>query len=251
MKKALVLVSVAAACLLVGCNEDAKPVTQKQEQEQPSKSQQTVTIDEKKTAIVIDPLQVAIQNKENDMQLDLTVPQVSGMKNKAKQQEMNAYFLDIAEQLKKETIEAEEQVGAEGIHASASLTFTPKMNNEQFISLLLDGYMYLGGAHGDVLKYTFVYDIEQEKELTLADVFESSDYTTSLQPMIMDSLKEQGLDSTLLVDFSGIRVDQPFYLTKDELVIVFDKYEYTAGVAGAPEIPITKKELPSLKEKFK
>jgi hypothetical protein len=196
---------------------------------------------------------VADEN-HNGMAIVIKVPQIQGMKNEAKQKEINEKFIQRGKVLEEETRKTEEGLkGLEGmeLHAEGIMNFEVKWTSENVLSILIDQYVYSGGAHGISVKMPFNYDLKQDKELTLADVFADANYVQELSAIVKENVAKSELKNYMFEDFKQIKPNEKFYLTKDHVVLVFDMYEYTAGAAGSPEVKMAKPSLPILKNEYK
>ncbi|WP_102347731.1 RsiV family protein [Bacillus sp. Marseille-P3661] len=116
---------------------------------------------------------------------------------------------------------------------------------------MINEYVYSGGAHGTPIKIDFTYDIKEEKENSLMDLFKTDDFVHVLTELAKENIQNSDIKDLLFNDFEQIRKEQDFYLTDDALVLIFGQYEYTAGAAGSPEFFIEKEHLEILKDKFK
>jgi len=80
-------------------------------------------------------------------------------------------------------------------------------------------------------------DLNTGQVYTLKDLFQQgTDYIMLLNKIIKEQFQENGLP--VLNEFKGITVNQDFYLTKRDLVIYFQAYEYTPGYVGIPEFAV-------------
>lgn len=192
--------------------------------------------------------------EEVGMFLDISYPELSGMKNAKKQAELNAEFLETAKTIEVQTREDEKELVEAGAapHAGGSLNVTTYVNNAELISLNLTGYLYSGGANGTPFHKPFVYDLKEERKVTLADLFEGNTIPEKeLIALLNDLFRNTDYGDLLLEEITSLSPEQGFYLTEHEVVFTFGKYEYTAGAAGAPEISVAKASMPHLKVKYR
>lgn len=131
-------------------------------------------------------------------------------------------------------------------------------NNNGILSAHSTVYYYTGGAHGMSYIIPYNYRLEDGKELTLKELFkEGYDYKKVINEKIkilrdkMDEEykseyiksggKESDYKSLFFEEFKGIKDDQKFYITNDDIVIYYDHYEIAPYAFGMPKfnIPIS------------
>jgi len=115
------------------------------------------------------------------------------------------------------------------------------------LSLIFNESKYLGGAQPSSAIYTFNFNLEQGRQLTLKDLFKgSSAYLEILSQYIRESLIENRVLSFKLDDAWVIKGSQPlesnfkhFVIKENSLVILFEKYQIGPAFIGEPflEIP--------------
>jgi hypothetical protein len=102
-----------------------------------------------------------------------------------------------------------------------------------------DEAYYVGAAHGSYnIKYTNI-DLKENKLLTEADLFKPGT-EEKLSALILNGLRNKygdGLDN-LLLDRDDVRPNGNFYISKGELVYVYNEYEIAAYAVGVVEAPI-------------
>ncbi|MGL5150299.1 MAG: DUF3298 and DUF4163 domain-containing protein [Clostridium sp.] len=110
----------------------------------------------------------------------------------------------------------------------------------EILSLTITYYQYTGGAHGLTTVIPYNYDILNDKQIRLADIFKSNyDYAS----VINNEIKKQILDNPDKYfqgsdGFNGIKENQNFYVEKDDIVIVFGLYEIAPYASGIIEFRI-------------
>lgn len=113
-----------------------------------------------------------------------------------------------------------------------------KTNERRVLSLSLINYAFSGGAHGLTIQNSLTFSTETGKSYTLKELFKpGSDYVAVLSAIIAAEIKQRGIP--LLVEFTGIRPDQNFYIADKSLVIYFQVYELAAYVYGFLYFPIS------------
>lgn len=229
--------------LLGACSQETNPANQEATPIEAKHHAQAVKIETK-----------LLVKEEGGMSLDVRYPVLSGMHNKAEQTRLNDQFLNFAKNIETQTREEEKLlVEAESTaHAGGSLEVVEYMNNAQIISLNLTGYQYSGGANGTSYHVPFVYDLKEEKELMLSDLFEQGILPEeTLLQKLNEAFRSSEYADLVFEPISSLNPDQKFYLTKESIVFAFDKYEYTAGAAGAPEVAVAKEFFSTLKKEYR
>ncbi len=111
-------------------------------------------------------------------------------------------------------------------------------------SIIINEYVYTGGANGNSLYKVFTASLDTGKVLSLSDVIPASkqtDFTVYLKKRLIDWRPEgtEGLavfeEEVKNLTFSSL---DDWSYDKDNLIIYFDKYEIGPGVLGAVAFPI-------------
>lgn len=106
-------------------------------------------------------------------------------------------------------------------------------------SYLVSEYSYRGGAHGAQSPTTFVFN-EAGEELALSDVVPEANRDRLVQTVRQEVREVNSLSSgeelPYEINFSSI---QHFYLTENQLVVVFDQYAIAPGAAGVVEVELS------------
>ncbi len=127
------------------------------------------------------------------------------------------------------------------------LSFQMRRIDERIVSLTLEDYAFLGGAHGNGVLKAINFDIKTCRLLKLSDLFKLSiDYKSQINRWIKDYFERV----KTLKDFEGIGDDQEFFMTDEGLVIFFQKYEYTPYSQGCPMIFIPYGSLKGFKGEY-
>lgn len=165
-------------------------------------------------------------------------PQVSGLDNKEVENSINA-------RLKSMSITADVTPDME-LDYTYTGDFDIEFYQKNLIVFELSGYNYpMGAAHGmPRLVYVHV-DIKSGRFYELKDLFKKdSDYVKVLSDIIGVLIKEHGEEMGIWPDqYKGIAPDQPFYVTKDALIIYFEPYEIAPYAAGFPTFTLPYKEI--------
>lgn len=118
-----------------------------------------------------------------------------------------------------------------------STAYEIKTNEENVLSLSLDGLGDFHGAHPVNSRKSITFDCKTGKVYELHDLFKAgSGYLEKLSYMVADQIKERNI--SLTSEFKGIRPDQDFYIADLCLVIYFQQYEIAPRPEGFPSFPI-------------
>ncbi len=127
------------------------------------------------------------------------------------------------------------------------------LQNDRFVSIMFNGYMFTGGAHGMQIYQTMVFDTLNAKKLVFSDVFDGNKYTNELSAAFRKKIN--GLETLEMSDADWIKSGteakpenfQYWYLAKDGFHVIFPPYQIAAYAAGSFDLAVPYSELPSLK----
>lgn len=134
-----------------------------------------------------------------------------------------------------------------------NITWEERYNKNNFISLLEEEYVYIGGAHGTTTRTPKNIDVSGEKLVTLADLFQDDRYITTLNRLINERLSEHSDEYNELWEKPEIKPEHQtnFYINDGNLVIFFQPYELSYYARGFVEFPLPLSELSGyLKEEY-
>ena len=202
-----------------------------------------------------------MQIKNEILQLDVKIPQLSGLKNKKFQKQFNKTLLKEAKaRIKKVTHDAEIYNKQMLEDALTPLkfeyveSFVLIKSPSSYASLAFLKYEYSGGAHGLSHQSYLTFDLNNSSIVTLKGLFkEGVDYKKLIDQAIRLQLKERTEKGeyffTGAAGFNGIKDNQEFYInTEGQLVIVFNVYEIAPYAAGVIEFTLdSSKLMPYLK----
>lgn len=123
------------------------------------------------------------------------------------------------------------------------LTYSVELANDDVISLLFEDDSYTGGAHGSSITTTVNFDLKNNRELKLADIFvPNANYLKTLSESSLTDLKAQKIEATddeTLNDGTTPKEEnfRSWNLTKKGLQINFDAYQVASYAAG-PQIVV-------------
>lgn len=183
-----------------------------------------------------------LKQYENDYsQVNVKVLQVDIPKNKECSQKLNQSFLQQADEMiagfDKDAKESS-SVSRYGTKSVLETTQTVSYNENDFISVTEQAYVYTGGAHGMDVRKTRNIDTLSCSEITLSDLFSEEGYEETLNRMINEVKEKHPEEYSELWEQPRIKDGQDFYLTADDLVIYYQPYELSYYARGFVEFPI-------------
>lgn len=159
-------------------------------------------------------------------------------------------FKNQVENLAKESFEESKSDNFKFIPYEAIEDYKVTFNNGKLLSVPITFYTYTGGAHGNTIKESYNFNLENGDRLTLKDIFlNNSNYKDTLKQFIKTSIEE---NPDIYFDYATDVVDNlddsiPFYLTDNSLVIYYGSYDIAPYSSGIREFEIP---LFSLSSKF-
>ena len=129
-----------------------------------------------------------------------------------------------------------------------------KYNKNNFVSMVEERYVYLGGAHGQTVRMPLNIDTLANKEVKLADLFEDEGYVTTLNRMINKIISEDSEEYGDLWEKPEIKESNQtdFYIEDDELVIFYQPYDLSYYARGFVEFEFDLEDLSGyLKEEYR
>jgi hypothetical protein len=135
---------------------------------------------------------------------------------------------------------------------SLTMQYEDYHHSENIVSLAFSVYDYVGGAHGNTWWRTFTFDLTQDEEITLSDLFlPDGDPLSVIAPLVQAEIAAQlgdGTDTTWIAEgtdeFPAEYLN--FVLTEDELIFIFPPYQVAPYVAGTRMAHIPLSELESI-----
>lgn len=237
----LVLVTLASACAATPPAPANPPATPPSE---PAKPVAPATI-----------TTVAVTEKKPEVDINLKIPVISGLPDKALETRLNAQFDKEARDQARKMHEMAVQHSKEA--AASKIPFRPyayyynysvSYNRNGLLSLTIQGYQYTGGAHGLTSRVSYTYDLVSSTRLGLADLFRPNvDYKTPINAEISRSIALRPREFFEGKEgFNGIKPDQSFYLSNAGIVVCFGQYEIAPYSTGMPEFAFKASALQSL-----
>ena len=163
---------------------------------------------------------------------------------------INSYKKQAAEFAAEDTANSANRLGY-----TSDLSYDVILANDDFVSLIISNYIYLGGAHGSTVYKTVNYDLKNNRELELANVFApDSNYLKTISDYIITDLKKQvgdlSDDETIKEGASANAKNfSNWNLSKDGLLITFEPYQVAAYAAGSPAVLVPYDKLKSILRK--
>lgn len=132
------------------------------------------------------------------------------------------------------------------------VNFEVSYASEEFVSLVLYTYYFMGGAHGSNIGYSFNYDLEYNKNLKLPDLFDANYLNIISDYCIKEIMKDdESADETWVKTGAGPGVEnfEAFTLNEKGLVIHFQQYQVLPYAAGMPDVLIPQAVLKNVVKK--
>lgn len=192
----------------------------------------------------------------NYTNVDIKIPLLSYKSNLNAEKRINSIlegdiisFKNQIENLAKEAFEESKNDNFKFVPYEAISDYKVGINNGKLLSLPITFYTYTGGAHGNIVKESYNFDLENGDKLNLNDIFiEQSNYKDSIKKFIKNSIKKEpnvyfddALDVVDTLDNSS-----PFYITNDSLIIYYEPYKISPYSSGIREFKIPLSSLSSM-----
>lgn len=171
-------------------------------------------------------------------------PEIQGIEDKRKEKRIND---DLKRLSQVKEIDSNKE-----LDYSYTGDFTISMFKKNLLVIKLLGYQYsFGAAHGMSTETYLHIDLKKGKIYKLKDLFkENSNYIKVISDIIKDMIKKDPNYSYVWTEnYTGIKEDQPFYVTEDALNIYFYPYEIAPYAAGFPTFKIPYKDIMNIIDK--
>lgn len=182
---------------------------------------------------------------------------LSGMKNSEFEEELNKRFSEeLSSALVAFDTLAQENAGnvSMGNKSVFNNIWEEKRNNSDFLSLVNEQYLYLGGAHGTTTWYPTNIDAQSCSIIKLDDLFNDQGYKETLNRLITELVEQNPDEYADLWEKPEIRDSHQtdFYIDNSNLVIFFQPYALSYYARGFVEFPIKLEELSGhLKQEYR
>lgn len=184
--------------------------------------------------------------KENEkyLNIDIIIPVVSGLKDKAKEDIINnkieKWTNDWLQDIR--TIADDYYKGSPTpeFPFEAFTRYQVKNNNNKILSLYIEYYQFTGGAHGITTRIPYNIDVNTGNMVGINDLFKSTyNYKEVIDKEIRRQIAQEPdkyFDNGAV--FKGIKDNDSFYIEGDKLVMFYGQYELAPYVAGIIEFRI-------------
>ena len=184
-----------------------------------------------------------IKEKDDYVDVDVIIPQISGISNKSKEAQINKEIENwTLEWIKDIRLIAKENFDTNvkplGPY-EANARYEVK-NTRNPLSFYIDYYQFTGGAHGITTRKYYNIDKRSGEILKLNNLFkEKYDYASLINKQIQSEIdKNKDMYFTGKDGFQGIKDNQGFFIEGSNLVIFFAQYEIAPYAGGMPEFRI-------------
>lgn len=184
-----------------------------------------------------------IREKDDYVDVDVIIPQISGISNKGREAQINKeienWTLDWIKEIRlisKENFDTNVKPLAP---YEANVRYEVK-NTSDPLSFYIDYYQFTGGAHGITTRRTYNIDKKSGQFLKLNNLFkEKYNYKSLIDKHIRREIdKNKDMYFMGKDGFQGIKDNQGFFIERNDLVIFFAQYEIAPYSSGMPEFRI-------------
>jgi inhibitor of cysteine peptidase len=192
--------------------------------------------------------------KSDYIDVSIETPVISGLSEDAVGHINTGYqdYRDSIESTVKQLEDESRQLTADGYSGEPymlNVSYTVDYNKNGVLCITQSDYSYLGGAHGNEIRQSLLFDTATGSQLQLGDLMkDGSDFRSLINGLIRSEIDERLKTGDLveLAVFEDIGDTSEFYLTDEALVFYFQEYEYFPYAAGIQEFPITYETLADL-----
>ncbi|GGA40147.1 stalk domain-containing protein [Paenibacillus physcomitrellae] len=216
-----------------------------------------VNYDSSSSIIEIQPVEennLRIQSREitgegSGKSWSVSYPVIEGYMDSGVQQQINVYLNQQVEEqiaasskLMDSVVKSNQEIMAQYPNAnirppSLEGRFTVTYNERGLLSLYVDYYLDLGGAHGSTDRKPYTFDLSTGEVLSLKEAaHHKENYVSIINSEIKQQIQNQ--DLLLQTPFESIEEDRAYFLNPSGIVIYFMEYEHTPYALGMPEFVI-------------
>lgn len=185
----------------------------------------------------------AAKSDEQQYEVNIEVPQITGLSDETLQNSLNKKYLAQSKSLYDDFMKRVQLENGELMHQALDAGYNVMARTDNTISIL--HYVVEIGASG-AEKQTFdTIDTQNQVLLTLPGLFRDDSYIERISENILSQMQQQMDDDDSVTyfigddGFTGIDADQQFYINEGhQLVIVFDEYAVAPGCMGVVEFTI-------------
>jgi hypothetical protein len=190
------------------------------------------------TAFSVSSRKITINNES--LNVDMEVPQINGLTNGLFQEQLNNQIMSAAQVVKDEIETLARDYPMEFGPYIAVINYNTYVNKD-LLAIIVETYMYAGGAHGMSYLNCYNIDTKNNKVLELKDLFaDGIDYKGVINQYIkneIDSSLQKG-EPVYFDGFTSIADNQNFYVKNNSIVICFGEYEIAPYSSGKPEFAL-------------
>ena len=182
--------------------------------------------------------------------IDNTIPQISGLSNKVTQDDFNQYVGDAVLRSDREVKFTDPNL--ESGKNTLELKYDIEYATDDFVSIMISGYQYSGGAHGFTVFIPINYDLKNNTRIELQDLFKTgADYLTKLSDYCIPRLKTKlgaDADQKWIEDGAAAKAEnyQLFTFSESGLKITFGDYQVAAYAVGPQNVTIPWSQLTTI-----
>ncbi|MNB72971.1 hypothetical protein D3C75_195690 [compost metagenome] len=176
--------------------------------------------------------------------INLKYPQIVGLANAEAQKAINntlkQTFQTFSNSINSSLKERDEDIRPYDFESDYVVTY----NENGVLSLVMDQYEYLGGAHGGTYRQGFTFSLKDGKRLLLGDLFGANpNYKKVLNTKVSEAFKKSRDYYGYTGGFTGLQTEKYFYVQEGRVTLFFQQYDYTPYAAGFPQFTFSFKDI--------
>lgn len=177
-----------------------------------------------------------IEKKIPEASIKVDYPQISGLKNRAVQKQINRLLKGKAETFAANSLKeakASQPSTPSGNPYEYVGTYKVTYNGHGVLSLYQDTYSFTGGAHGMTYREGLTFRLSDGKLLTLDELLRANpNYRSIVDPDIAKQLQQT---EGYFGNFKTVGPNPSYYVKDQGVTIFFQLYDYLPYVYGFPE----------------
>lgn len=205
------------------------------------------TIRAQASDITIEVHTATTKGKKPYLEYQLNYPQFRNIPDKRFQKKLNTYYEKSIDKFKRKLekdaktyYEQSQETDAPFHPYVANVEYKVPFNTFPLLSLYVNYYQYTGGAHGMYEWKANTFDLQRNKPLRLADLFQKdSQYESIIKTEIVKQI-EQNKENYFPDAAEKVMKEKnlKYVLEQDNLMIYFPLYEIAPYVSGIPQFHI-------------
>lgn len=173
------------------------------------------------------------------LKYEYSYPRVGGVGNAETEQKLNIMFKEKAIACGKIAEYASKGLGGANPGVSGKFGYTVKRNANGILSLVMKSDLSVSGKRGIDEQSAMTIGTADGKIMKLEDFFiKNADYRERLSRAVNEQIRKRGLKTQLLRKIDTISPDADFYLTDNDIVLFFNRYDYFPYECGIQEFPV-------------